>query len=122
MWYLSKQRCTVWEVEDKGNYALVKLSTSRKDKRTGEYVNSNWSFVRFVGKAYEGIVGVAPKTRIVVDGGISHEPYMKDGVRTWAKNPSTVVFAWEYPEAKASSSSGMDEPPTVEDSDEPLPF
>ena len=29
------QRVTVWEIEDKGNYSIVQMSSSRKDKRTG---------------------------------------------------------------------------------------
>jgi len=115
------QQATVWEAVDHDNYAIVKLGTSRKDKKTGEYANSNWSFVRFVGSAYEGIMQVPLKSRIIIKSGmISQEPYMKDGVKTWPKNPQIVVFAWEFPEG-ADNSSKMDEPPVVED-DDSLPF
>lgn len=116
-----EQLATIWEVEDKGNYALVKMSTSRKDKESGDYINSNWSFVRFVGNAYEGITEVAPKTRIVIkQGAISLEPYMKDGEKAWPKNPQIVVFAWDYPEGR-DIDKAMDTPPEVADDDE-IPF
>jgi hypothetical protein len=115
------QICTLWEVEDHDTYAVAKLGTSHKDKKTGDYLNSNWSFVRFVGKAYEGIMDVPLKSRIVIKSGwITQEPYMKDGVKTWPKNPQITVFAWEYPEG-TDNSSKMDQPPIVED-DDSLPF
>jgi len=115
-----EQLATVWEVEDKGNYALVQMSTSRKDKESGKYINSNWGYVRFVSSAYEGITEVKPRTRIVIkQGGISQEPYMKDGEKVWPKNPQIVVFAWDYPEGRDIDK--MDTPPAVADDDE-IPF
>ena len=43
----------VWEVENKGNYHIVSLSTSKKNKDTNEYETyfSN-KFVRFIGTAH----------------------------------------------------------------------
>ena len=46
--------CKVWDVEVNDNgYAKVNLGTSRKDKKTDEYVNTNWWGVSFVGEAKE---------------------------------------------------------------------
>jgi hypothetical protein len=116
------QLAVVWEVEDHDTYAIVKLGTSRKDKKTNEYANSNWSFVRFVGEAYKGITEVPEKTRIVIKSGrISQEPYMKDGVRTWPKSPQITVFAWAEVE-QSGQPSKQDEPPVVEESSDELPF
>lgn len=44
----------VWSVDDKGNYSLVKLSTSRK-RRDGEGYETDFQdgFVRFIGSAHE---------------------------------------------------------------------
>jgi hypothetical protein len=122
MLYIDETRVVIWETEDKGNYHLVKMGSSRKDKATGEYKNSNWSFVRFVGKAHDKIGAVQQKEKIVIKGaGISQEPYMKEGVKTYPKNPQIVVFDFEpyVPDGGGK----MDEPPAVEeDSNEPLPF
>jgi hypothetical protein len=128
MWNIGEnkypQYAVVWEIDDKGTYAVVKLGTSRKDKKTDTYLNSNWSFVRFVGNAYKDIGELKEKDRIVIkSGGISQEPYLdKDGVKKWPKNPGIVVFAWEFPQPSDGSpkrGTNMDTPPVVEDE---LPF
>ena len=114
------QQCVVWEKEDHNTYAVVKLGTSHKDKKSGDYLNSNWSFVRFVGKAYDGIMDVPDKTRIVIKSGwITQEPYMKDGIKTWPKSPQITVFAWATLDG-AEQPSKEDEPPVVEESEFPF--
>jgi len=124
MIYIKDQRANVWTIENKGNYTQVKLGTSRKDKQTGEYKNSNWSFVRFVGEAHKKAQSLSEKDRIVIKGGgISQEPYTdQQGNRAWPKSPQIVVFDFEMytPDSKPSS-GGMDTPPMVEESEE-LPF
>ena len=116
------QFAVVWEKEDKGKYAIVKLGTSHKDKNTKEYLNSTWPFVRFVGSAYDGIMDVPDKTRIVIKSGwITQEPYMKDGVKTWPKSPQITVFAWTKLDDDDRPSK-EDEPPVVEDSVDDFPF
>jgi hypothetical protein len=115
------QQAVIWSKEDKGSYAIVKLGTSHKDKKTGKYLNSNWSFVRFVANAYDGIMDVPDKTRIIIKSGwITQEPYMKDGVQTWPKSPQITVFAWAKLD-DADRPSKEDEPPVVEDSND-FPF
>lgn len=43
----------VWEVEDKGNYHIVSLSTSKKNKETDKYeTDFSNKFVRFIGTAH----------------------------------------------------------------------
>lgn len=42
----------IWESTDKGNYHECKLSTSVKNRQTGEYETDFQGFVRFVGKAH----------------------------------------------------------------------
>ena len=117
------QQAVVWEVDDKGSYAVVKLGTSRKDKKTGEYANSNWSFVKFVGNAYSGIVDIPLKSRIIIKAGsISLEPYVKDGVKTWPKNPQIVVFAWETYTPKNEDSGDYGAPVMAPDDEEDNPF
>lgn len=61
----AKVYATVWKVENKGKYAEVRMSTSEKDK-DGKYINSNWNFVRFVGKAYDKIMHVKERDRICI--------------------------------------------------------
>lgn len=142
MFYCKDQRVKIWEIEDRETYAVVRLSTSRMDKRDDSYKNSNWSFVKFVKDAYAKLMSeVKVGDMLSVNCGISNEPYLKDNVKTYPKNPTIVVFNFsKYDPEKHNSedmgqsstpsakkavtkkpSSRMDEPPAVEDNDN-MPF
>jgi len=115
------QRVIIWDIEDKGTYALVRMGSSRKEKGSDTYKNSNWSFVRFVGQAYAKIADLSERDRIVLKGaGISLEPYNdKEGNRQYPKNPQIVVFNWEPLVYEQSDGT----PPVVQESDDDdLPF
>ena len=125
MLYFKDQFVTIWKVEEEENRSTVTMSSSRKDKKTGEYHNSNWSFVSFVGEAHKKIQkeGLAEKAKIRVNGSFNWEPYLKEGVKTWAKNPRIVVFGYSLPEESGNGGSRMDTPPVVQsDDDDEIPF
>lgn len=65
-------RAMVWEVEKHENYTKVKLGTSRKDKKTDEWIGSNW-FASFVGNAHKKPLNKGD--RIIMDGGVTCEKY-----------------------------------------------
>lgn len=114
------QRVTVWSVEDKGNYSLVQMSSSRKDKTTNEYKNSGWSFVKFVGEAHKKAKSLNRQDRIVLKGAsLSREPYTKDGETVYAKNAQLTVFDWGYQEENQNSNTtDFDAVPNVTSYDE----
>jgi hypothetical protein len=118
------QRVTIWSVEDKGTHSLVRMSSSRKDKKTGEYRNSNWSFVRFVGEAHKKASELKKQDRIVIKAVIQSEDYMKDGVKVYPEHPQITVFNWEryVPDNDTSGEKSMDKPPVVESSNDEFPF
>jgi hypothetical protein len=97
IYFQDGQRATVWKVEDKGKFAEVKFSTARKDKESGEYKNSTWSYAHFVGEAYKKALNLKEKDRIELKGsGMNLEEYKdKEGNRCWPKNPRIVVFNFE---------------------------
>jgi hypothetical protein len=120
-------RVTIWSVEDRETYSLVKMGSSRKDKRTNEYANTTWSFVRFVGAAHDKAKGLNEKDRIVLKGAtVAQEPYMKDGEKVWPKYPQITVFNFEPYVYENNEDGGLDKPPVVEededDSDDNMPF
>lgn len=43
----------LWDLEDKGKYSSGRITISKKDSSTGEYVQKFGGFVRFVGQAHE---------------------------------------------------------------------
>lgn len=47
---------TVWEIKNQGdNFTKIRVSTSRKDKRTDEYVTDFSGFVSLIGDAHKNI-------------------------------------------------------------------
>jgi len=119
------QRVKVWDIDKRDKYALVRMSSSRKEKQSGDYKNSTWSFVRFVGNAFSKIDTLSVEDNIVLKGaGISLEPYMdKDNNKQYPKNPQIVVFNWEQFVYENDGVAQGDAPPAVASSaDEDLPF
>ena len=117
------QRVKIWAIEKRDRYALVRMGSSRKEKSSGDYKNSTWSFVRFVGNAFEKIDDLKERDTIVLKGaGISQEPYEKDGETRYPKNPQIVVFNWE-PFVYEDGGQAQSNAPIVKSSeDEELPF
>lgn len=116
------QYATIWQVENKGNYSEVRMSTSRKD-RDDNYKNSNWSFVRFIGKAHEAVQSIPERTRVTIRGGLDLEPYLDStGTQKFPKSPKVVVFECNVVESDGSAPARrMDSPPVVADEEE-MPF
>jgi hypothetical protein len=121
------QRVTVWKVEDKGNYGVVNMSSSRKDKRIEDpkkqWVNSSWGFARFVGKAHEKLGELDRGVRIELHGAtIALEPYEKDGETIYPTRAQVVVFDFSVLSQSegGAPAKGFDTPPAV-DEDE-IPF
>ena len=108
---------TVWRVEDKGNYARINLSTSRKDKETGEYQNSGW-FANVVGKAYEFVQGVERGEFVHMKGHISNERYQDEsGNLLNPRTPSIMIYDMSYYDG--SERDNIDSPPRVVTDSEP---
>lgn len=100
MFLIKDAFATVWEWEDKGNFTKVKLGTSEKNKKTGEYDNSNW-FATFVGNAHGKISDVNEKDRIKILSGKIDNKYNKEAQKSYL---NVVVFDFEPAEAKKTSS------------------
>lgn len=112
----------VWDVDKKERECVLTLGTSRKDKRTDEYLNSNWSYVHFVGDAFEKACRLERGDRITsVKFGLSWEPYEKDGKKIYAKSPRMVVFDFEVADS-AKKQNRNDDFDNEAESDDDLPF
>lgn len=85
---------TVWSVEDKGNYTKVQLSTSSKNRETGDY-ETDWSdYANFVGGAHKlaQSTGLKKQDRIKIIGGDEKNRFDKDNKRKYYNH---VVFEFE---------------------------
>ena len=124
--FSNTQRVKIWNIEKRDKYALVRMGSSRKEKASGEYQNSTWSFVRFVGDAFKKIDELSVNDTIVLKGaGIKQEPYIdNEGNKQYPKNPQLVVFNWEpfVYEDGGQTSSGEKPPVVASSDDDDLPF
>jgi hypothetical protein len=90
----NNQYAKIWEVVDKGNYAEVSISSSKKNKLTQNYeTDFSCKFVRFVGNAYKQRPMQGQKIKLT-DCAVTNV-YEKNGRKEYLKNPSYVVFAYE---------------------------
>jgi hypothetical protein len=138
-----KCKARVVNVDKKDTYSLVKMKSTRKDKKTDQWVNSTWSFVRFLSTAQEYIDQIISKLDeldkfengdakgagvpiLIKSLSLENASYIdKDGNKAYAKNYKMVVWDWIFPEDDVESNP--DETPRVEDeeeksSDNDLPF
>jgi hypothetical protein len=121
IWFSPTTRVTVWKVKSQEKFTEVQFSSSRKEQgEGGEWKNSSWSFVRFVGKAHTKASNLQRKDRIVLTkAAMTKEPYEKDGETLYPKNPAMVVFDFDMVDVPAGNNP--DVPPQVED-DSDIPF
>ena len=117
----------VWRFEDKGNYAVVELSTSKKNKQTDQYETDFQSkFVRFIGQAHTDIIAMADGVKIKLGDVEVTNSYNKE---TKVAYTNFLVFSFEVAEYQdtqkqngnvaTGKESFMDIPQTELDS---LPF
>ena len=123
-----EQYATIWEIlEDKGKYARVKFSTSRKDKNNeGVYHTSYW-FANFIGRAYEKVKDLDVGTRVQVKGTLDNEPFVDaSGEKVYRKQPAMAIYDIELQLDKQPVGKRMDTPPrqvkTGRVTEEDLPF
>lgn len=122
----------VWSVEDKGNYSVCKVSTSKKRKDGSGYdTDFQDGFVRFIGSAHEKISSMTigekgvPIQITACEVTTPFNPETKKGYTNYA------IFAFDEVEsnnsgaakkstAKASKKAKTEEP--VDDTEDELPF
>lgn len=97
---------TVWEVTDQGSsFSKVRLSTSRKDKKTDEYVTDFNGFVSLIGNANSKVdmindaIGDDGRCRIKLGACDVSNKYDKDAGREYV---NYALFDFEFPEERPS--------------------
>lgn len=101
---------TVWSVEDMGKYTKVQLSTSSKNRETGEY-ETDWSdFASFVGAAHQMAksAGLQKKDRIHIIGCDERNRYDSQAKKKYYNH---VVFEFE---PVSSNNSGTTKAPAAD--------
>lgn len=91
---------TVWSVEKRGNLFTVNLSTSRKNRETGEYETDFSDYVLFVGKAGDGAARLNRGDRIKIGDCEATTRYNQD---TKQKYHNYAVFSFEPVQNRSES-------------------
>ena len=94
----------VWKTEDKGNYSVVELSTSKKNKQTGKYeTDFNGKFVRFIGQAHTDIKKYGDGIKIKLGDVEVTNNYNKETKMSYT---NFLVFSFEAEEGSVSNDTG----------------
>lgn len=101
---------TVWEITDeRDNFAKVRISTSRKDKKTDEYVTDFSGFVSLVGNAFKNLDTIRDelenneRCRIKIGACDVSNRYDKDAGREYV---NFTMFDFELSSGKQSDEGG----------------
>ena len=111
----------IWKVEKHDNYTKVNMSTSKKNRDTGEYETDFSGFVNMIGKAHKLAESLEANDRIKI---LSCEVTTKYDKAKDTKYTNFTIFDWE----PAGTSAGepkqlnVEEPVVEEQDDEALPF
>lgn len=113
----------VWRFENKGNYSVVELSTSKKNKQTEQYeTDFSGKFVRFIGQAHADIQSLQEGVKIKLGDVEVTNSYNKETKQAFT---NFLVFSFEVADnsgngqTPASSDGFMNIPDGI---DEELPF
>lgn len=117
--------CVVWEIKQgTGNFTDVRLSSSKKNKQTGEYETDFSGFVRFIGEAHQKATSLKEKDRIKLGDCEVTNRYDKEKKVTYT---NFAVFDFEManggqqtPQQTQPSVAGFE--PIPDGVDEELPF
>lgn len=119
----------VWKSENKGNYSVVDLSTSKKNKETNKYeTDFSYKFVRFIGTAHKQLENIVDGASIKIGNCEVTNNYDKEKNVTYA---NYLVFSFEIPDGNNSNTSSKPIPSQVKGNgfmnipdglDEELPF
>lgn len=117
---------TVWEVRNgNGNWMDVKLSTSKKNRQSGEYETDFSGYVRFIGDAASKAAYLGERSRIKIGECDVTNHYSKEKGVTYT---NFAVFSFEEADGGGSSGSTGKQQSSGDgfmsypDDDEGLPF
>ena len=116
---VSKFKSDKPNLQDKGKYSTANVSTSRPAGKGKEgFIYSNWSYVRFVGKAHEYVQKHVKDGDLLVlnSAMVSKEPYEKDEKTVYPTSEQIVIFDCSL---YRKSGKGKNEADIEDESEEP---
>lgn len=117
----------IWEIKPKENYTEVKISTSRKEPNSDDYIQDFGGFVRFIGKANDKIKkcnGTENIKLISVETTNRYDRAKATMYTNYACFDFEVYTPLNQPKKENSNTQGQTDnnTPPLSDDDPPLPF
>ena len=92
---------SIWEVDEKENYAIVAVSSKKKNRATNKYeTDFSSKYVKFIGDAFKCRPIAGQRIRII-DCGVENV-YVKDGEKFYMKNPNYIIYKYELLESETN--------------------
>lgn len=112
---------TVWQVDKQERYTKVRISTSRKNRESGEYEQDFSGYCSFVGEAHKLGAGLSQKDRIRLGDCEVTTKYNKENGQTFT---NFTVFSFEIPDDSNRGTQVATRPDNgeVDVDDDGLPF
>jgi len=114
----------VWEINKKEKFDEVKISTSKKNKDSGDYEQDFSSYVRFIGKAHEKVAELSGTEMIKLLETDTTNKYDKDKKITYTNHVcyDFEIYKADKTDDKPRESKQDNHPPLYEEDDDNLPF
>lgn len=115
----------LWKIENKGNYSIVEMSTSKKNKDTDKYeTDFSNKFTRFIGTAHTQLATMKDGDTIKLGNCEVTNNYDKEKKILYT---NYLVFSFSIPEAKGGTTTApkATTKPTIvpdDNDDDSLPF
>ena len=121
MGFRTRAYATVWETKKgNGNYTDARISISKKDKRTDQYVTDFSGFVRLVGAAHQSAGNLKERDRIKIGDCEVTNSYNKEKNTTYT---NYAIFNYEDASGNGSNQNSANDFATMAPPDEDdLPF
>ena len=114
MGFRSGNYAKVWKFENKGNYSVVELSTSKKNKMTEQYeTDFSSKFVRFIGQAHSDIGLLFDGAKIKLGDVETTNSYNKETKQGYT---NFLVFSFELADRQDSAPDNKPNPSNVDSS------
>ncbi len=114
----------IWKLENKGNYHVAEMSTSKKNKETEQY-ETDWTnkFVRLVGTAHQQVEKLDITKNVKIGACEVTNKYVKEKDTTYT---NYVIFGFEEDENRQKNDSKLktdsDDFLSIPEEDNELPF
>ena len=88
---------TLWDIQPEENFTKARISISKKNTETGEWIQDFGAYVRFVGRAHNVVKKMAERDKVKITDFTVFTPYNKDTKTSYTNYVIWDCDKFEYP-------------------------